>query len=141
MAKLVKEKDVKIKIKSVVNGEENEWKGEGEYAKSEGIHMIAYNDYTGNRVTKNGVHIDVDKLFLHRVGGVTSDMLFDVLADSIVSYSTFLVSTNFLLHTKCYEVDEDENGLRVHIEYVLHDASGQTGGELEGVQDIEILYV
>ena len=28
MAKLVKEKDVKIKIKSVVNGEENEWKGE-----------------------------------------------------------------------------------------------------------------
>ena len=104
MAKLVKEKDVKIKIKSVVNGEENEWKGD-------------------------------------RVGGVTSDMLFDVLADSIVSYHTFLVSTNFLLHTKCYEVDEDENGLRVHIEYVLHDASGQTGGELEGVQDIEILYV
>ena len=46
-----------------------------------------------------------------------------------------------MLHTKCYEVDEDENGLRVHIEYVLHDASGQTGGELEGVQDIEILYV
>ena len=74
--------------------------GEGEYAKSEGIHMIAYNDYTGNRVTKNGMHIDVDKLFLHRVGGVTSDMLFDVLADSIVSYRTFFGEHKFFCCTQ-----------------------------------------
>ena len=47
-------RNVHIRIRSVVEGVENLWETTGEYKWDGRQHMLAYTDYTGNAITKNG---------------------------------------------------------------------------------------
>ena len=80
-------RNVHICIRSVVEGVENLWETTGEYKWDCRQHMLAYTDYTGNAITKNGIFADHEKMLLHRVGAITCDMLFDPLTATMVDYS------------------------------------------------------
>ena len=73
-------------------------------------HMLAYTDYRGNAITKNGIFADQEKMLL-RVGAITCDMLFDTLTATMVDYKAYMVGAKFLLHTETYSIEENETGL------------------------------
>ena len=54
-------RNVYIRIRSVVEGVENLWETNGEYKWDGRQHMLAYTDYTGNAITKNGIFADHEK--------------------------------------------------------------------------------
>lgn len=84
-------RNVYIRIRSVVEGVENLWETNGEYKWDGRQHMLAYTDYTGNAITKNGIFADHEKMLLHRVGAITCDMLFDPLTATMVDYKAYMV--------------------------------------------------
>ena len=84
-------RNVHIHIRSVVEGVENLWETTGEYKWDGRQHMLAYTDYTGNAITKNGIFADHEKMLLHRVGAITCDMLFDPLTATMVDYKAYMV--------------------------------------------------
>lgn len=84
-------RNVHIRIRSVVEGVENLWETTGEYKWDGRQHMLAYTDYTGNAITKNGIFADHEKMLLHRVGAITCDMLFDPLTATMVDYKAYMV--------------------------------------------------
>lgn len=84
-------RNVHIRIRSVVEGVENLWETNGEYKWDGRQHMLAYTDYTGNAITKNGIFADHEKMLLHRVGAITCDMLFDPLTATMVDYKAYMV--------------------------------------------------
>lgn len=55
-------RNVHIRIRSVVEGVENLWETTGEYKWDGRQHMLAYTDYTGNAITKNGIFADHEKI-------------------------------------------------------------------------------
>lgn len=133
---MMEKQDIVITIKSCINGEMNVFETTGEYGFDGQKHFVAYTDYTGNVITKNGLYIEPDKMLLHRVGGITGDMLFDRQTDTIARYNAFMVNTSFVIHTSEYYVEKTESGLSVHISYRLNDGTGSE--EITGIQDIEI---
>ena len=84
-------RNVHIRIRSVVEGVENLWETTGEYKWDGRQHLLAYRDYTGNAITKNGIFADHEKMLLHRVGAITCDMLFDPLTATMVDYKAYMV--------------------------------------------------
>ena len=95
-------RNVAIRIKSIVEGVDSQWETTGEYKWDGRQHMLAYTDYTGNAITKNGIFADQEKMLLHRVGAITCDMLFDTLTATMVDYKAYMVGAKFLLHTETY---------------------------------------
>lgn len=71
-------KKADIEIVSITNGEESRWRTTGEYKLDGELHLIVYTDYTGNTITKNGLYVGGKSMLLHRTGGITGDMLFDL---------------------------------------------------------------
>lgn len=130
--------NVDIRIRSVVEGVENQWETTGEYKWDGRQHMLAYTDYTGNAITKNGIFADQEKMLLHRVGAITCDMLFDTLTATMVDYKAYMVGAKFLLHTETYAIEENENGLTIRVQYTLDDSSGNT--PIVGEQEIAAVF-
>ena len=118
---------VAIEIFSSIDGCESIIKttGEYKYVEDEDKHVVVFTDYTGNIITKNGLEICTDKLFLHRTGGFNGDMLFDLNTDTVMKYSAYMVSSDFLIHTNRYEVSKDKNQLMVKVDYLLRDVTGK----------------
>ena len=131
-------RNVHIQIRSVVEGVENHWETIGEYKWDGRQHMLAYTDYTGNAITKNGIFADREKMLLHRVGAITCDMLFDTLTATMVDYKAYMVGAKFLLHTETYSIEENEIGLTIRIQYTLDDGSGHT--PIVGEQEITVSF-
>ena len=114
-------RNVHIRIRSVVEGVENLWETTGEYKWDGRQHMLAYTDYTGNAITKNGIFADHEKMLLHRVGAITCDMLFDPLTATMVD-----------------SMEENEVGLNIRVQYTLDDGGGHT--PIVGEQEITVEY-
>lgn len=114
-------KKAHIEIVSITDGEANHWQTIGEYKLDGDTHLIAYTDYTGNITTKNGLYVGKGSMLLHRTGGITSDMLFDLQNDTITNYAIFSVETDFIIHTEEYEVNETADGLEIYLRYTLTD--------------------
>lgn len=114
-------KKVNIEIISVIDGEANHWQTTGEYKIDGDTHLIAYTDYTGNTITKNGLFVGKDSMLLHRTGEITGDMLFDLRNDTIAHYAVFSVETDFIIHTEEYEVNAVADGLEIYTRYTLTD--------------------
>lgn len=127
-------RNVAIRIKSIVEGVDSQWETTGEYKWDGRQHMLAYTDYTGNAITKNGIFADQEKMLLHRVGAITCDMLFDTLTATMVDYKAYMVGAKFLLHTETYSIEEKETGLIIRVQYTLDDSSGHT--PIVGEQEI-----
>lgn len=127
---------VNVRIRSVVDGVESQWQTTGEYQWDGRQHMLAYTDYTGNAITKNGIYAEQDKMLLHRVGAITCDMLFDTLTATMVDYKAYMVGAKFLLHTEAYSIKEDDHGLTIKVSYMLDDGSGHE--PIAGEQEIDI---
>ena len=100
--------------------------------------MLAYTDYTGNAITKNGIYADREKMLLHRVGAITCDMLFDTLTATMVDYKAYMVGAKFLLHTETYSIEESEIGVTIRVQYTLDDGSGHT--PIVGEQEIVVSF-
>lgn len=64
-------------------------------------------------------------MLLHREGAFEGDMYFDVNSDTVVRYDALIVGTGFLLHTKEYSLDFNEDEVNIAAEYILSDGSGQ----------------
>ena len=131
-------RNVYIRIRSVVEGVENLWETTGEYKWDGRQHMLAYTDYTGNAITKNGIFADHEKMLLHRVGAITCDMLFDPLTATMVDYKAYMVGAKFLLHTETYSMEENEVGLNIRVQYTLDDGGGHT--PIVGEQEITVEF-
>ena len=131
-------RNVDIRIRSIVEGVENQWETTGEYKWDGRQHMLAYTDYTGNAITKNGIYADGEKMLLHRVGAITCDMLFDTLTATMVDYKAYMVGAKFLLHTETYSIEENETGLIIRVQYTLDDNSGHT--PIVGEQEIAVSF-
>ncbi len=127
-----------IKIKSTINGDVifNEYSGE--YAYENGVHNIAYSDYTGTDLTKNGIQATVTAMLLHRAGAFEGDMFFDMNSDTVVKYNVLMVQSGFLLHTESYSLTEQERELKIDVSYTLNDGSGQD--EIKGRQEITVKW-
>ncbi len=122
--KLKKEKDVIVRITTLVDGESFVTQARGEYARDAGTHYVAYTEFSGNEITRNGLYLTREKLFLHRSGNVTSDMLFDPKSDTRCRYRTMGLEMSFLLHTSRYDVLFCENRLVVDLCYTLTEERG-----------------
>lgn len=125
-----------IKIKNTINGDEifNEYNGE--YAYENGVHNIAYSDYTGTDLTKNGIQATDAAMLLHRAGAFEGDMFFDLNSDTVVKYNALMVQSGFLLHTESYSLTDEDGEIIINAAYTLHDGSGQD--EIKGTQEITV---
>ncbi|MBR6983162.1 MAG: hypothetical protein IKH75_06470 [Ruminococcus sp.] len=77
-------------------------------------------------------------MLLHRVGGYSGDMFFDLNSDTVVNYGAFMVGCGFALHTYEYKLTESENGLTIAVRYGLNDGKAE---EISGEQMINITYM
>lgn len=118
-------KKVNIEIVSITDGEANHWKTTGEYKLDGDTHLIAYTDYASNTITKNGLYVGKESMLLHRTGGITGDMLFDLRNATITNYKLFSVETDFVIHTEEYEVNTTEDGLEIYLRYTLADRNDE----------------
>ena len=128
-----------IRLRSVIDGEGTDYAYQGEYRQKGGVHCIVYTDYAGNALTKVAVEATESAMLLHRVGGVTSDMLFDPLTETVVKYDALSFRRGFLLHTDAYRLTPQKNGVRIDLKYRLSDGSGQP--EIRGTQEIMVLIL
>ena len=135
----MKDYDIKISISSVVDRIYDSRETVGEYAFRDGTHLITYNDYTGNTVTKCGLQITPETMLLHRTGAFAGDMLFDRHLDTLFRYKAYVVEEDFILHTYDYSCKSSEEGLTIHVSYGLRDRHG--GEEIRGEQDIQVLFL
>lgn len=127
---------VSIRLKSEIDGNTTEYRYSGEYQWKDGGHCIAYIDYMGNALTKVGVEANEKMMLLHRVGYVTSDMLFDPDVETIVKYDASSLKSGFVLKTHGYKITEDETKLTICVAYSLIDGSSEP--EIVGRQEIII---
>ena len=125
-----------IHLRSVIDGDEAHFEYPGEYRKRAGNHCAVYTDYAGNTVTKVSIEASDTRMLLHRVGGITADMLFDPATETIVTYDALSLRHGFLLRTDALRVLEEENQICILVEYSLNDGSDQPG--IVGIQEITI---
>jgi uncharacterized beta-barrel protein YwiB (DUF1934 family) len=128
---------VTVQLTSSINGEQQSYAYAGEYRKTDSGHNIVYTDYAGNAVTKVGIEATESAMLLHRVGAITADMCFDSAADTFVAYDALTLRHGFTLHTYDYQVEEQDNGISIFVEYGLDDGSGHP--EIRGSQEIELI--
>ena len=110
----------------------------GEYAYENGVHNIAYSDYTGTDLTKNGIQATDIAMLLHRAGAFEGDMYFDLNSDTVVKYNALMVKSGFLLHTESYSLTEKDGKINIELTYTLHDGSDQD--EIKGRQEITVKW-
>ena len=127
---------VSIHLRSVIDGDEAHYDYQGEYRRKGGSHNIAYTDYAGNEITKVAIEATETAMLLHRVGGITADMIFDPTTETVVKYDALSLRHGFLLRTDAYRVTPLENGVSIYSEYRLSDGSGQP--EINGIQEMTI---
>ena len=125
-----------IRLRSVIDGDEALYEYEGEYLKKGVSHNIVYTDYAGNEITKVAIEATERAMLLHRVGGITSDMLFDPAAETVVKYDALSLRHGFLLRTDIYRVTPLGNGVCIYSEYSLNDGTGQP--EIKAIQEMTI---
>ena len=134
---MIESKKVAVTLTSRVDGDESVNTYLGEYAFRDNTHLIAYTDFAGNGITRNGIQANDSAMLLHRVGEFEGDMLFDPKMDTVVKYTAGgLVQTGFILHTEEYEIALNENQVEIHIRYVLFDGSGEDA--IHGEQQIKV---
>ena len=114
---------ISIHLRSVIDGEEAHYDYQGEYRRKSGSHHIVYTDYAGNEITKAAIEATENAMLLHRVGGITADMLFDPLTETVVKYDALSLRHGFLLRTDVYRLTEYEGGVSIYTEYCLNDGS------------------
>ncbi len=117
-------RQVQVEIMSIIDGEAQVSIYDGEYGKDGDTHLVAYSDYTGNTLTKNGLYIGPDRLLLHRVGGISCDMLFAPSQTTEVIYDSFGLQTIFALNTFDYSREITPEKIVVNLKYTLDDQSG-----------------
>lgn len=131
-------KQAVIRINSVINGDEMSNEYIGEYAFENSVHNIAYSDYTGTDLTKNGIQATDSAMLLHRAGAFEGDMFFDTNSDTVVKYNALMVRSGFLLHTDSYSLSESDREIIIKVAYTLNDGSGQD--EIRGEQEITVNF-
>lgn len=125
-----------IELRSVIDGDEAYYAYEGEYLQKAGNHCVVYTDYGGNTITKVAIEASDSMMLLHRVGGITADMLFDPATETVVKYDALSLRHGFLLRTDAYRLSSEENQLCIYAEYSLNDGSEQP--EIKGIQEMTI---
>ncbi len=75
-------------------------------------------------------------MLLHRVGGITADMLFDPVTETVVKYDALSLRHGFLLRTDVYRLFTEGNLIRIYVHYSLNDGSDQP--EIKGIQEMTI---
>lgn len=128
--------NVRIRIRSVIDQEEILIETTGEYRLDGDTHLLAYTDYAGNQITKNGLFIGPDSMLLHRVGAFSGDMLFDPKQDTGMDYQAAAVGNRFRIHTSLYAVSRTPAGISVKLVYQLNPQEEEISAE----QEIEILF-
>lgn len=118
-------KQVTVCISGAVNGEPMLKEYTGEYEFRVNTHNIAYTDYSGNIITKCALQASGSEMLLHRTGGFSGDLWFDMQTDRIVKYDAFSASRGFMLHTDEYRLTEEQDGIRISVKYVMYDGSEQ----------------
>lgn len=127
---------VSIHLWSVIDGDEAHYDYQGEYRRKGGSHNIVYTDYAGNEITKVAIEATETAMLLHRVGGITADMMFDPIYETVVKYDALSLRHGFLLRTNAYRMTSLKNGVSIYSEYSLNDGSGQP--EINGIQEMTI---
>ena len=125
-----------VHLRSVIDGDEAHYDYPGEYRQKGDSHNIVYTDYAGNEITKVAIEATATAMLLHRVGGITADMLFHPTAQTVVKYDAFSLRHGFLLRTDVYRLTRLKNGVCIYSEYSLNDGSGQP--EIKGIQEMTI---
>jgi uncharacterized beta-barrel protein YwiB (DUF1934 family) len=133
---LKKEKDVIVRITTRADGEQFVTEARGEYASDSETRYIAFTEYSGNTITRNGLHAARDRLFLHRTGAVNSDMLFDPGAVTRSEYETCGMKTAFLVHTEQYSLSEQPGKIVILLNYSLYEGTDRFAAPFELVIEI-----
>ena len=125
-----------ITIKSCIDGDETLFRYQGEYRLRNGSHCIVYTDYTGDSVTKVAIEANENAMLIHRVGGITADMLFDSQLLTAVNYEAMAVGSTFLLQTHEYGLLHRGNRIRIYVDYSLRTFKDDPG--IHGKQEITV---
>lgn len=132
----MKSQRARIELKSVIDGNEAFYSYEGEYLKKGDNNCLVYTDYTGNAITKVAIEASNTMMLLHRVGGITADMLFDPTTETVVKYDALTLRHGFLLRTDVYKISQETDRLTIYVKYSLNDGSDQP--EITGIQEMTI---
>ena len=115
-----------ITIKTVqhMDGEsfDTEFISQGSYEYSEGETVIKYSEKspeTGIDVTNAVIRIVGDEVFLSRTGESSSEMYFKEGEFSTTEYMTLYGTFDMTLMSNKLDINLDENGGKVEIEYIL----------------------
>ena len=130
---------VSIRLTSRIDGEETICLYEGRYRYKKSNHIIVYTDYSGNAATRVGIRANEEVMLLHRSGAIKADMLFDIRKDSRVDYDALYVKHHFILHTDCYRLIREDQGLSLYMEYSLDDHTGHP--PIRGEQEMVITFL
>ena len=108
-----------IELKSVTDGESAVYRYKGNYALRSGKHCVVYSDDSGESKTRVLLEASENGMFLHRTGGITSDMIFDPSRMTAVSYEAMSLRHDFLLITDAYTLMAETDRIRICTSYRL----------------------
>ena len=130
---------VSLRLTSRIDGEETIYQYEGRYRYKESNHIIVYTDYSGNTATRVGIRANEETMLLHRSGAIKADMLFDIRKDTQVDYDALHVKHHFILHTDCYRLTREDQGLSLYMKYSLNDRTGHP--PIRGEQELLVSFL
>ena len=130
---------VNIVINSLINGETIIKESVGEYRHSNDNHIVVFNDFDGNDITKHAIRASKEQMLLRRMGAIKGDMLFDISKDTLTKYETMGLSHDFIVSTKSYLLIENDNTVVIKTTYSLSDNSSQDS--IDSEQTITITYI
>ena len=126
-----------IRIHGVVDDSPVDFEYPGEYALDRDTHLIVYTDYTGNDITKCAIQANAHAMLLHRTGTFSGDMFFHPAYPTSVQYGADILASQMVLHTRAYDLTEEDHRITITMQYLLTDPHG--GSAIEGRQQIEII--
>lgn len=93
----------------------------GKHFNKNGKHYIMYDEIhdQGGLVTKNTIKINRDSVEIIKSGYVSSRMVFEEEKRTVTQYGVSMGTLNFGVFTNSIVLNEVEEGLRLHIDYIL----------------------
>ncbi|MCR4740246.1 MAG: DUF1934 domain-containing protein [Lachnospiraceae bacterium] len=136
--------DINIKIKGF-SKEEGDRDAQvtlvrGKYETEEEVHCISYEETEpgSETVIKNLIRIDKNRMYHEKEGEIKTTLCFEEGKDHETEYVTPFGVLKLMAKTNSYKLTEEDNGLKVFIEYELLLNDGSAGIRIIEIETEEV---